>query len=164
VGTYIPASSEVARAIFRGETYRGRAFVVNAWYITIYEPIYNEKREVIGALYVGIPEQSAVSLKTAIKSIKIGKTGYAHILDSSGRLVLHPAKEGESVLEAKDSTGFEYMKEIAREASLLRENEVGTIRYPWANVELGERTPRMKINKYQYFRPWDWIIVAGSYE
>jgi PAS domain S-box-containing protein len=164
VGTYIPAASEVARAIFRGETYRGRAFVVNAWYITVYEPIYNEKREVIGALYVGIPEQSAVSLKTAIKSIKIGKTGYAHILDSSGRLVLHPAKEGESILEAKDSTGFEYLKEIARKAPLLKENEVGTIRYPWANVELGERTPRMKINKYEYFRPWDWIIVAGSYE
>ena len=164
VGTYIPASSEVARAIFRGETYRGRAYVVNAWYITVYEPIYNEKQEVIGALYVGIPEESAVSMKAAIKSIKIGKTGYAYILDSSGRLVLHPAKEGESILEAKDPTGFKYLKEIARRAPLLKENEVGTIRYPWANVELGERTPRMKINKYQYFRPWDWIIVAGSYE
>jgi len=164
VGTYLPASSEVARAIVRGETYRGRAYVVNAWYITVYEPIYNERQEVIGALYVGIPEQSAVSLKTAIKSIKIGKTGYAYILDSSGRLVLHPAKEGESILETKDPTGLEYMREIARQAPLLKENEVGTIRYPWANVELGEKAPRMKINKYLYFRPWDWIIVAGSYE
>ena len=164
VGTYLPASSEVARAIVRGETYRGRAYVVNAWYITVYEPIYNERQEVIGALYVGIPEQSAVSLKTAIKSIKIGKTGYAYILDSSGRLVLHPAKEGESILETKDPTGLEYMREIARQAPLLKENEVGTIRYPWANVELGENAPRMKINKYLYFRPWDWIIVAGSYE
>jgi len=56
------------------------------------------------------------------------------------------------------------LKEIARKGPLLKENEVGTIRYPWANVELGESAPRMKINKYQYFRPWDWIIVAGSYE
>jgi len=164
VGTYIPSASEVARAILRGEVYRGRAYVVNAWYITVYEPIYDQKQEVIGALYVGIPEQSAVSLKAAIKSIKIGKTGYAFILDSSGRLVLHPAKEGESILEGKDPAGFEYLKEIARKGPLLKENEVGTIRYPWANVELGESAPRMKINKYQYFRPWDWIIVAGSYE
>jgi PAS domain S-box-containing protein len=164
VGTYIPPSSEVTRTILRGETYRGRAYVVNDWYITAYEPIWNGRREVIGALYVGMPEQRAVTLRTAIKSIKIGKTGYAYILDSSGRLVVHPAKEGENILEARDSAGFQYIKEMIRRAPLLRENEVGTLRYPWANVELGEIHPRMKINKYQYFRDWDWIISAGSYE
>jgi PAS domain S-box-containing protein len=164
VGTYLPPSSEVAKTILRGETYRGRAFVVNAWYITAYEPIRNKNNEIIGALYVGIPEQSALSLKEAIKSIKIGKTGYAYIMDSSGNLVVHPAKEGENILGAKDSSGFEYMREIASKAARLKENEVGTIRYPWANVELGEKNPRMKINKYQYFRDWDWVIAAGSYE
>ncbi|MBI5967133.1 MAG: Cache 3/Cache 2 fusion domain-containing protein [Deltaproteobacteria bacterium] len=164
VGTYLPPSSEVTKTILRGEAYRGRAFVVNAWYITAYEPILNERREVIGALYVGFPEQSALSLGEAIRSIKIGKTGYAYIMDSSGNLVVHPAKEGENILGAKDSTGFEYIREIAKKAPLLKENELGTIRYPWANVELGETTPRMKVNKYQYFRDWDWIIVAGSYE
>ena len=164
VGTYLSPSSEVAKTILRGETYWGRAFVVNAWYITAYEPIRDKNNEVIGALYVGIPEQSALSLKEAIKSIKIGKTGYAYIMDSSGNLVVHPAKEGENILEAKDSRGFEYMREIASKAPLLKENEVGTIRYPWANVELGETSPRMKINKYQYFRDWDWIIAAGGYE
>ena len=164
VGTSLPASSEVTKTILRGETYRGRAFVVNAWYITAYEPIRNKNNEIIGALYVGIPEQSAVSLKEAIKSIKIGKTGYAYIMDSSGNLVVHPAKEGENILGAKDSSGFEYMREIAKKAARLKENEVGTIRYRWANAELGETSPRLKINKYQYFRDWDWIIVAGSYE
>jgi len=164
VGTYLPASSEVAKTILRGETYRGRAFVVNAWYITAYEPIRNEYNEIIGALYVGTPEQSALSLKEAIKSIKIGKTGYAYIMDSSGNLVVHPAKEGENILGVKDSSGSEYIREIASKALLLKENKVGTIRYPWANVELGETSPRMKINKYQYFRDWDWVIVAGSYE
>ena len=164
VGTYLPASSEVAKTVLRGESYGGRAFVVNAWYITAYEPILNERREVIGALYVGIPEQSALSLRTAIRSIKIGKTGYAYIMDSSGNLVIHPAKEGENILGAKDPTSFEYIQEMTRLAPLLKEDEVGTIRYPWVNVELGETTPRVKINKYQYFRDWDWIIAAGSYE
>ena len=164
VGTYLPASNEVTKTILRGETYRGRAFVVNDWYITAYEPIVNVRKEVIGALYVGIPEQRALALKTAIRSIKIGKTGYAFIMDSSGRLVVHPAKEGESILESRDSTGFEYIKDMVRKAPLLKESEVATLRYPWANVELGESHPRMKINKYQYFRDWDWIIAAGSYE
>jgi len=164
VGTYLPASSDVSRAILQGKLYRGRAFVVNAWYITAYEPIMNERNEVIGALYVGIPEQSALALRSAIKSIKIGKTGYAYIMDSAGNLVVHPAKEGENIIGARDSAGFEYIREIAHRAPLLREEDVGTIRYPWANVELGETNPRMKINKYQYFRDWDWIITAGSYE
>jgi len=164
IGTYLPATNEVTRTILRGEVYRGRAFVVNDWYITAYEPILNEKREIIGALYVGIPEQRALALKTAIKSIKIGKTGYAFIMDSSGRLVVHPAKEGEIILDSRDSTGFEYIREMVRKAPLLKDHEVGTLRYPWANIELGETTPRMKINKYQYFRDWDWIIAAGSYE
>lgn len=164
IGTYLPPASEVTKAILRKETYRGRAFVVNAWYITAYEPILSARGEVIGALYVGIPEQSALSLKTAIKSIKIGKTGYAFIMDSSGNLVVHPVKEGENILEVKDSSGFAYIKEVTKKAVQLKENEVGTIRYPWLNVELGEKIPRMKINKYQYFRDWDWIIVAGGYE
>ena len=163
VGTYLPASNEVTETILRGETYRGRAFVVNDWYITAYEPIMKGK-EVIGALYVGIPEHGALALRAAIKSIKIGKTGYAFIMDSSGKLVVHPAKEGESILEARDSSGFEYIKEIVRRAPLLKEDEVGTLRYPWADIELGETHPRMKINKYQYFRDWDWVIAAGSYE
>lgn len=164
IGTYLPPTSEVTKTILKGETYRGRAFVVNAWYITAYEPILNDRGEVIGALYVGIPEQSAVSLKSAIKSIKIGKTGYAYIMDSSGNLVVHPAKEGENILEVKDSSGYAYIKEVIKKAVQLKEDEIGTLRYPWINVELGETSPRMKINKYQYFRDWDWIIVAGGYE
>ena len=91
VGTYLPASNEVTETILRGATYRGRAFVVNDWYITAYEPIM-KGREVIGALYVGIPEHGALALRAAIKSIKIGKTGYAFIMDSSGKLVSTPGE------------------------------------------------------------------------
>lgn len=164
VGTYLPASSEVARTILGGKSYRGRAYVVNAWYITAYEPIRNRGGEVIGALYVGIPEETALSLREAIKSLKIGKTGYAYIMDSAGNLVVHPAKEGENILGSRDSSGFDYIGEIIRQARRLKEGQVGTIRYPWVNVELGETKPRMKILKYQYFRDWEWIIAAGSYE
>jgi PAS domain S-box-containing protein len=164
VGTYLPASSEVTKTILRGEVYRGRAYVVNRWYITVYEPIRDPKGEVIGALYVGIPEQTALTLERAIRSIKIGQSGYAYIMDSAGNLVVHPAKEGENILRKGVTGGSEFIEEIARKAPLLAENQVGTIRYPWRNEELGETRPRLKINKYQYFRDWDWIIVAGGYE
>ncbi|HSR13999.1 MAG TPA: Cache 3/Cache 2 fusion domain-containing protein, partial [Thermodesulfobacteriota bacterium] len=141
VGTFLPAGNEVTRTILKGETYRGRAFVVNDWYITAYEPIWNRSREVIGALYVGIPEQKAVALKAAIKSIKIGKSGYAFIMDSSGRLIVHPEKEGEVILDSKDSSGFAYIREMVQKAPRLKENEVGTLRYSWTNIESGESRP-----------------------
>ena len=44
------------KVLENGQPYVGRAYVVNADYITAYEPIRNVKEEVIGMLYVGILE------------------------------------------------------------------------------------------------------------
>ncbi|MGD9041984.1 MAG: Cache 3/Cache 2 fusion domain-containing protein, partial [Desulfobacteraceae bacterium] len=120
--------------------------------------------EMVEALPIGVKKKTAHALKDEIKSIKVGDTGYVYIMDSKGTLRLHPAKEGENILHAKDSAGFEYIRAMITDAVELGEREVGTIRYPWVNPELGEKRPRQKINKYVYFRPWDWIIAAGSYE
>ncbi len=164
VGTFIPADSPVAKAILHNQTYSGRAYVVDDWYITAYKPLLDEKGEVIGALNVGVKEQSASYLKNEIKKIQVGETGYVYIIDSKGTLRIHPAKEGTNILEAKDSSGFEYIRAMIEHALTLPKGAIGTIRYPWINPELGETTPRQKMNKYIYFEPWDWIITAGSYE
>ena len=51
-------SQEVNEAVLeRGESWNDRAFVVNAWYVTAYEPIRNFEGDIIGILYVGILEQ-----------------------------------------------------------------------------------------------------------
>jgi two-component system NtrC family sensor kinase len=46
-----------------GESWIGRAYVVNNWYITAYEPIRNLRGEIIGILYVGLLEQKYLDLK-----------------------------------------------------------------------------------------------------
>lgn len=52
------ASSEVASEVLdRGIIYRGRAFVVNDWYLSAYEPILDPQGKTIGMLYVGILER-----------------------------------------------------------------------------------------------------------
>ncbi len=52
------ASAEVAEAVLdRGETWRGRAFVVNDWYLSAYAPITDLGGRTIGMLYVGVLEQ-----------------------------------------------------------------------------------------------------------
>ena len=42
--------------LHRGETWDAPAFVVNDWYFTAYEPIRDPRRQIIGALYVGLLE------------------------------------------------------------------------------------------------------------
>jgi two-component system NtrC family sensor kinase len=47
----------------QGEPWIGRAYVVNDWYITAYEPIRNVSGNVIGILYVGILEQKYTDIQ-----------------------------------------------------------------------------------------------------
>jgi two-component system NtrC family sensor kinase len=62
IGTRV--SEEVFnQVVLRGEPYIGRAYVVNNWYITAYEPIHNIHDEVIGILYVGLLEQKYVDIQ-----------------------------------------------------------------------------------------------------
>jgi len=59
------------RVIVAGEKWIDRAFVVNAWYITAYEPIYNIKNDIIGSLYVGVLEKPFNKIKDKISLIFI---------------------------------------------------------------------------------------------
>jgi len=163
-GTFLPPYSPVAQTILAGRSYKGREYVLDNWYTTACEPIWGRNNKVIGALYVGVKELSALSLKNEIKQIKVGDTGYIYVINSRGTLEVHPAKEGKNIIDSKDSTGFEYIQAMIMDAVKLDNGDIGTIRYPWINQELGEKRPRQKITKYTYFKPWDWIIAAGTYE
>ncbi len=56
IGTRI-MESVYNQVVLNGQPYVGRAYVVNNWYITAYEPIRDLHNETIGILYVGILEQ-----------------------------------------------------------------------------------------------------------
>ncbi|GFE58041.1 cache domain-containing protein [Geobacter sp. AOG1] len=99
--------------------------------------------------------RSFEELKDKIKTKKVGQTGYIFCMDSKGNFTIHPDGEGKNFYTAKDFNGLPFIKEMCQ-------NKNGWIRYPWKNV--GDRTPRMKIVRYEYFKPWDWIVAVGSYE
>lgn len=163
VGTLIPAHSPMAMAISAGSSFKGRTQILGDWYMTLYEPLKDRDGRVIGAINVGVKEPTE-PLRTQVRAIKVGQTGYAYIMDSQGILKVHPAKEGESIIDAQDTEGFYYIKAMVDVATNMPAGQVATIRYPWMNPELGELTARQKITKYTYFPPWDWIIAAGTYE
>ena len=175
IGTYIPAinpdgePNAVISTVLRGETYHGRAYVVNAWYITAYEPIRDKERKIIGILYVGIKhEEMLEGVRQAIMQARIGETGYVWVLGSTGDEQGHyiiskgGQRDGEDIWEAQDADGNLFVQSMVSKALAAWEGEVSYERYPWQNP--GEPEARMKISAFTYFGPWDWVIGVGVYE
>ncbi|GFO58073.1 histidine kinase [Geomonas silvestris] len=104
---------------------------------------------------VDFERRSFAALKEKIKSKKVGKTGYIFCLDTAGNFMIHPTGEGKNFLKATDTNGNHFIEEMCKTRS-------GWIRYPWKNT--GDPAPRMKIVRYEYFQPWNWIVAVGSYE
>jgi PAS domain S-box-containing protein len=175
IGTFIPAvnpdgtPNRVISAILQGKTYHGRAYVVNAWYLTAYEPIKDRTGTLVGMLYVGIKQESVESLlRQAVLQTNVGKTGYVYVLGGKGgqrgRYIIsqHGKRDGEDIWETRDSEGRPVIKEIINKATKLKPGELATERYLWQNP--GEPGPRWKIARLAYFEPWDWVIGTSVYE
>jgi two-component system NtrC family sensor kinase len=104
---------------------------------------------------VAFERKSFAELKERIKSKSVGKTGYIYAMDSKGTLTVHPDSEGKNIYDAVDSDGNHFIREMCQQKE-------GWIRYPWKGPR--DAMPRMKIVRYEYFQPWDWIVAVGSYE
>jgi hypothetical protein len=148
--------------IMAGESYVGKTKLFGKDYYTSYSPIVGANNIVIGATAIGLDVSTEIdALKQHVKAAKVGQTGYFYVLDGSsgneyGNLLVHPAKEGSNLLEAKDTNGREFIKEIL-------EKRQGTIRYPWANSELGDTAVREKVVVFDTFPDWHWTIGGGTY-
>jgi two-component system NtrC family sensor kinase len=65
IGTRV--SAQVAEAVLtRGERWTSRAFVVNDWYISEYEPIRDLNGIIVGILYVGLLEKAYTSIRNSV--------------------------------------------------------------------------------------------------
>ncbi len=91
IGTYIPQQNPdgsinpVIATLLRGEVFTGRAYVVNAWYLTGYQPLWDASgSRIIGALYVGQKQDNVTSLRRGIMDIVIGKNGYVAVVGGKG--------------------------------------------------------------------------------
>ncbi len=71
IGTRL--SEQVYKAVvYEGRVWIDRAFVVNEWYITAYEPIRNINGKIIGVLYVGMLEKPYIDLINHVMLTFIG--------------------------------------------------------------------------------------------
>ena len=90
-GTYIPSSSPVYQAIMRGETFRGKAFVVTDWYLTTYSPIRDMDGEIVGAIYVGQVMLNP-EVRQFISETRMGP-GFFFAYTDNGEFLVHPSHQ-----------------------------------------------------------------------
>jgi len=166
IGTYIPHTNPdgrpnpVVETVLRGETYRGRAFVVNAWYVTAYEPIYDARRKIVGILYVGVPQENVASLRKAVTDIRVAQSGRAFVVDSKGTCVIsrEDNENGKNLLDVKDAAGSPVMAELCKKALGLRDRQIEETR--WLRQDPEESSASKKVVRYMYFKPWDWVVAT----
>ncbi len=148
VGTYIPNNSPVIQVVESGQTYRGRAFVVDDYYLTAYEPIWING-EVQGILYVGIKEKNLSSLKGIFDNKIYFETGYPFLISDDGTFVIHPTNEGKSAKE------FTFYKQIKAD-----DDGHGKSRYKWPETEEG----KWKFQYFEYIPEINSYVAASFYE
>lgn len=148
VGTFIPPSSPVYRAIAAGESFSGQAVVAGADFLTAYQPIRDAAGAVVGALFVGVPIVDREHLRKELFSRAIARTGYLFVIDTQGVFKVHPASEG------GDARSLPFLSAAERNAE-------GQIRYQWPD------STGKTIWKQSYFvksESLGWIVVATAPE
>ena len=140
VGTYIPDDSPVYKAVMAGETFRGKAFVVNAWYLTAYKPVRDEAGKIVAVIYVGRPIMTPELMKV-ISEARVAGKGYAFVFNSAGEILFHPKAE----MAQKN------MKDFPFGAAFMATKD-GLVDYDFNG---------RKITSLRTFEPWDWHIGIG---
>lgn len=160
IGTALGSAHPAFAEMLAGKSYTGRATLFGREYMTYYVPFKDEDGKIIGISFIGIDfTEGLAALKQKIHDLKVGETGYVFVLDAlkePGMAVVHPSAEGTNLIDAKDSDGRFFIKDMI-------EMKRGVIRYPWMNAERGERTPREKITAVDYFPRWGLVVGSGSY-
>ncbi|HAI12921.1 MAG TPA: hypothetical protein DCM28_14525 [Phycisphaerales bacterium] len=157
VGTYIPAvnpdgkPNPVISTVMDGKTFNGRAYVVNAWYITTYEPITDDDGQIIGILYAGVLERDNKGMQELVSKTKIGQSGYPFIMNKKGDLIHHPKTTliGKNVVT---DLKLDLFKDVLDNCN---ETDVQFLDYVFED--------RKKFVAYKYVPQWDWIVCGSGY-
>ncbi len=144
--------SPIISEIQAGRSFIGRAFEDSQWLLSIYSPLHDESGALVGMMSVGQMEQASSELLKAIFNTPIGKEGYSGVIDTSGRIIIHPDRNlvGKHVIRDLQMDGF---KPVLRD---FMKKDVKLISY--------EFNGRRMFMVYEYFPDWDWIIFATGYQ
>ncbi|TFW23266.1 methyl-accepting chemotaxis protein [Duganella callida] len=160
VGTQLDHAHPSYPLLRNGTSYIGLATLFGKQFITQYDPIRDHGGKVIGVLFIGLDiSKNMEMLKQKIKAIRIGETGYIYVLNAApgktlGNALVHPTREGDNLADIKSSDGRSFVREML-------DAKEGGMTYDW--VEQEGAAPREKMVEFHTFKPWNWLIVGGTY-
>ncbi|MDO9067560.1 MAG: methyl-accepting chemotaxis protein, partial [Deltaproteobacteria bacterium] len=160
VGTALGSDHPAVPYLLKGESYVGKVTMFNREFITKYQPIKNERGEVIGALFVGNDfTDTWRSLKASISSIRVGEAGYFYAVDvgngkTRGNFLIHPSAEGKNAFELKDvRSGEQFIQKAA-------ERSEGIVEYTWEDPKFGQVT---QFSVFKTYAPWQIQFHISAY-
>jgi len=166
VGTYLPAQLDggpnpVVAALQRGESYVGRANVVGQWMSTGYAPLKNPEGRVIGAVFVGLPEEKAFrTIQESVSGFQVSPHSSVLVLNSQGHVLISTKgeRDGRRLLADSSSPEATLYGGIIKEARSLREGETRLVRYP---IKQASGADELHYARFTYFAPFDWTIIVS---
>ncbi|MCV2216963.1 methyl-accepting chemotaxis protein [Thauera sp. Sel9] len=158
-GTLLGTAHPATLALLRGEALTHKITMSGRELMMHYVPLKDASGAVIGALSAGIDYTPGLAaLGRSILSVRVGSSGYPFAIsaggDNRGTVMIHPEIQGQSVLSTTDAEGRPFIAEM-----LERKN--GFLTYTWKNP--GEDKAREKVAEFNYYEPWDWLVISGSY-
>lgn len=139
-GTSIASDSPVYKTIMRGETFFGKAYVVDDWYVTAYAPLHDANQEIIGAIFVGSVMLND-SIRDLVNSTKMG-AGYFYVYAETGEYLIHPT-------HGPDQNVFDKVPSF-------KTHKGGFIEYT-------SSAGKEKVAFLEFFKPWGmWLGIGMS--
>lgn len=126
IGTRVSAAVHDA-VLGQGKTWLDRAFVVSDWYVSAYEPLFNNQHERIGMLYVGFLENPFSSVRQQVMLGIAGLFGIAMLLAGIfaaiwARRVFKPIERMHATMHAIENGSLD-----ARVGSTQTTDELGVV-------------------------------------
>ncbi|MBE3022656.1 methyl-accepting chemotaxis protein [Campylobacter sp. RM13119] len=145
LGTFLTKQNPAYEPIMQKQGYIGTAMLFGRNYTTIYEPILDDSKNLIGILFIGYDfTEGLSSLKSAISQMKLGKNGYFSILNlKTQKFDIDPTREGKSI---RENSSFDLDTVLKDKSGLVHIKDKG--------VE--------KIMAFERFEPFEWVLVGSA--
>jgi len=146
IGTRV--SAEVYDAVLeKGESWSYRAFVVNDWYISEYEPIFNYDGEVVGILYVGLLEKTYISIRNKViyAFLAIASLGFFIIILISYLITRSITRPLGEMVDVTDSIAA---GDLDHEVKVDSKDEIGKLAYSFNKMVASLRKMRQELEEW----------------